>query len=351
MATLLRSSLAFIDSDYNLNGSGDEFNVDIPPNNIQCGDRQFIRLVLQEFHGYKNFYNLNSTNNTIRADANKTGVFTDISITPKNYESYYDIVDNFADKLLVYINALGGGVAYTKGTVLPAALTVPSSSSDRIMSITLTNTGTALTDLILQAREIPGTFGASSFSDSYAILGGKKVTTDDSELESFNVTVAAGTGHITILGYFPMQRSTCEHVYLRTSLVNNNLGSKSTHTGGNHGQDLSGTNILAKIPVQSEFVSYSSDSGTGYFVDLQLRNLSHIQFSITDHKNRRLPQAGANQATTGNMNYNFVVRVDVLSYGPSPQPNELLAPQPVAPRQNLTPYLEQGAPSRRRVPF
>jgi len=247
---------------------------------------------------------LNSTNNTIRADANKTGVFTDISITPKNYESYYDIVDNFADKLLVYINALGGGVAYTKGTVLPAALTVPSSSSDRIMSVTLTNAGTALTALVLQAREIPGTFGANSFSDSYAILGGKKVTIAPDAVtypnplldpantnQSFTVTID-GSGHITILGYFPMQRSTCEHVYLRTSLVNNNLGSKSTHTGGNHGQDLSGTNILAKIPVQSEFVSYSSDSGTGYFVDLQLRNLSHIQFSITDHKNRRLPQAG-----------------------------------------------------------
>jgi len=349
MAQTLRSSLLFIDSDYNHDGSGDEFNVDIPSNAISCADRQFIRLILQEFHAYKNFYNVNVTNNTLRLNINGGG-FNDVVIPASNYETYNEIADALADQLVSALTT--AGLTYTKGTVLPVANKIPSSTSNRILSITLTNGGAAATSFVLQAREISGTYGSNEFSDSFALLGGKKITSStDTTTQSFSVSIDGGTGNITIVGYFPMQRSTCEHIYLRTSLVNNNLGSKSTHTGGNHGQDLSGTNILAKIPVQSEFIAYASDSGTGYFVDIPLRNLTHIQFTITDHKNRRLPQVSAGQATLGNMNYTFVVRVDIVSYGPSPQPNELLAPKPQLPQQNLSPYLQDGAPARRRIPF
>lgn len=347
---LLRSSLMFIDSDYNVNGAGDEFNVDIPANTISCGDRQFIRLVLQEFHGYKNFYNVNSTNNTCRLFIN-AGSAISVSIPSNNYETYHEIVDALADRLIAELTT--AGFSYTKGTIKPDVNLIPSSTGDRKLEINLTkSSGTSVSSFVLQTLEVAGLYDSTSFSDSYALLGGRKITNlGDSTTSSFTITIDGVSGDIQIVGLYPTQRSTCEHVYLRTSLVNNNLGSKSTHTGGNHGQDISGTNILAKIPVQSEFVSYSSDSGTGYFVDLQLRNLTHIQFSITDHKNRRLPVAGTDQNTEGNMNYNFVLRVDVLSYGASPQPNELLVAKPAPSRQNLTPYLEDGAPPRRRVPF
>jgi hypothetical protein len=292
---------------------------------------------------------VNTTNNTLRLNINGGG-FNDVVIPASNYETYNEIADALADQLVTALTT--AGLTYTKGTILPVANKIPSSTSNRILSITLTNGAAAATSFVLQAREISGTYGANEFSDSFALLGGKKITSStDTTTQSFSVSIDGGSGDISIVGYFPMQRSTCEHIYLRTSLVNNNLGSKSTHTGGSHGQDLSGTNILAKIPVQSEFIAYSSDSGTGYFVDIPLRNLTHIQFTITDHKNRRLPQVSAGQATLGNMNYTFVVRVDIVSYGPSPQPNELLAPKPQLPQQNLTPYLQDGAPARRRIPF
>lgn len=350
MATNLRSSLLFIDSDYSVNGLADTFSIDIPPNAINCGNRQFLRLILQEFHGYKNFYNVNNTNNTLRLKIN-SGSFQDISIDPNNYETFHEIADNLADKLIAAL-AAGGGPVYTKGTILPLANKIPSSTTNRLMSITLTySSGTAPSSFLLQTREIPNTFGSSEFSDSYALLGGIKITdSTDTGTNSFSVSIGGG-GDITILGYFPMQRTTCEHVYLRTSLVNNNLGSKSTHTGNNHGQDLSGTNIMAKIPVQSEFISYSSDSGTGFFVDVPIQNLTHVHFTVTDSKNRRLPQVSTGQAEYGNMNYSFVIRVDVMSYGQDPQPNELLLPKPELPKQNLAPYLQDGAPPRRRVPY
>ena len=350
MAAPLRSSLLFVDSDYSVNGLADTFSIDVPPNAINCGNRQFIRLILQEFHGYKNWYNVNNTNNTLRLKID-SNPFVNVSIDPSNYETFHEIADNLADKLISAL-ATGGGPVYTKSTILPLANKIPSSTTNRLMSITLTySSGTAPTSFIMQTREIPNTFGSSEFSDSYALLGGIKITdSGDATTNSFNVTIGVG-GDITIVGYFPMQRSTCEHVYLRTSLVNNNLGSKSTHTGNNHGQDLSGTNIMAKIPVQSEFVSYSSDSGTGFFVDIPIINLTHIHFTITDAKNRRLPQVSTGQAEYGNMNYSFVLRVDIMTYGSEPQPNELLLPKPELPRTNLAPYLQQGAPPRGRAPY
>lgn len=347
--SLLSSKLLFIDSDYNVNGQGDEFDIDLPPTAIQAGDRQFIRLILQEFHGYKNFYNVNNNNNTLRSNINAGG-FNDVVITPGNYETYYEIADNLADQLVSALTT--AGLTYTKGTILPAANKIPTSTTDRILSITLINGGTAATSFVLQAREIIGTSATNSFSDAYALLGCKKVTSaSDIDTQSFTVTINGVTGDITIVGSYPMQRSTAEHVYLRSSLVNNNLGSQSHHVGGGHGQDLSGTNIFAKIPIQSEFISYSSDSGTGYFVDIPHRNLGQVSFLVTDHKGRRFPQVAGGQAESGNMNYSFVIRVDVIQYAPTPQPNELLAPKPPPPEQNLTPYLQQGAAPRRRKPF
>lgn len=346
--TTLNSKLIFVDSDYDVLGEGDTFRVDIPPGSVTAGERQFIRLILQEFHGYKNFYNVNNNNNTLRLNIDGAG-FNDVVITPGNYETYNEIVDNLADQLVTELT--GAGLTYTKDKILPAVNKIPTSTTDRKLSIKLTNGATAAATFVLQAREILGTTAANSFSDAYALLGCKKVTSaSDTTTQSFNVSIDGGTGDITITGDYPMQRSTAEHVYLRSSLINNNLGSKS-HQGGSIGQDLTGTNILAKIPIQSEFISYSSDSGTGYFVDIPLVNLTHVEFVVTDHKNRRFPQVAAGQAESGNMNYSMVLRVDTIQYAPAPRPNEMLTARPPLPEQNLAPYLQEGAPPRRRKPF
>lgn len=351
MATLLKSKLVFIDSDFSVNGNGDDFALDFHPSALQAGERQFIRMTLQEFHGYKNWYNLNSTNNTLMLNINGAG-FTTVAIDPNNYETYNDIVNNLADKLVAALTT--AGLTYTKGAILPQANKIPASTGNRIMSITLTNGATAAASFVLQAREISGYSDVNNYNDSFAILGGKRITSAaDTSSSSFNVAIDGGTGNITITGFYPMQRSTSEHVYLRTSLVNDNLGTKSMHSLGNHNETMSGTNIFAKIPVHSEFVAYSESSsqGTGYFVDLSVRNLTHATFTLTDAKSRRLPQVNAEQNTKGNMNYTFVMRVDIFAYKESARPNELLRPKVPEPRQNAEEYLITGRADRGRIKF
>ena len=355
MATVLKSTLLFIDTDYSLNGEGDNFELDLPSGAISCASQgQFIRLYLQEFCGYRNHFNVNNTNNSFLADINGLGLTTVVSLTPSNYETYFDIATNFASKMAAAINAAVAGATYTVGTVLPAINITPSSTSNRILDVTLLRgAGTNCPTLIIELKEVPGQTSATLYSDVYQILGGKKMTTlvpAAIGLGSFTITITAVD--IRIVGFYPMQRSTAEHLYLRTSLVNGNMGSKSTHTGGTHGQDVSYTNILAKIPVQAEFVNYSADSGQGYFCDLNVQNLSHFSLTVTDSKNRRLPQVAAGQGTIGNMNYSMVLRADVISYGPAGQsPNALLTPKIDPSRTNLVGYLDQGAAGNRRRPF
>ena len=355
MTTVLKSSLLFIDSDYSLNGEGDSFEIDLPSTAISCASQgQFIRMYLQEFCGYRNFYNVNATNNSFLMNINGLGLTTVGSITPSNYETYFDIATNFAGKVAAAINAAVAGATYTVSTVLPAVNITPSSTSNRILDVLLLRgAGTNCPALSIETKEVPGQTSATLYSDVSQILGSQKITTVAPAVSltgSFTITFTAVD--IRITGFYPMQRSTAEHLYLRTSLVNNNLGSKSTHTGGTHGQDVSYTNILAKIPVQAEFINYSSDSGQGYFCDIPNQNLSHFSLTVTDSKNRRLPQVAALQGTIGNMNYSFVLRVDVIAYGPSGQsPNALLTPKIDPSRTNLVGYLDNGAAGNRRRPF
>ena len=167
------------------------------------------------------------------------------------------------------------------------------------MSITLTNAATAASAFVLQAREISGYSDANNYNDSFAVLGGKRITaTADTSSSSFGVTIDGGTGNITITGFYPMQRSTSEHIYLRTSLVNDNLGTKSMHSLGNHN-----------------------------------------------------PQVGDDQNTKGNMNYTFVIRVDIFAMGAGARPNELLLPEVPPPRQNADEYLITGKADRGRIKF
>ena len=351
MATLLKSKLVFIDSDFSVNGNGDDFALDFHPTAIQAGERQFVRMTLQEFHGYKNWYNINSTNNTLMLNIDGAG-FATVSIDPNNYETYNDIANNLADKLVAALTA--AGLTYTKGAILPQANKIPASTGNRKLSITLANGATAASSFVLQAREISGYSDANNYNDSFAVLGGKRVTTAaDTSSSSFGVSIDGSSGNITITGFYPMQRSTSEHIYLRTSLVNDNLGTKSMHSLGNHNETMSGTNIFAKIPVHSEFVAYSESSsqGTGYFVDLSVRNLTHATFSLTDAKSRRLPQVDTEQNTKGNMNYTFVIRVDIFAMGSGARPNELLLPEVPPPRQNAEEYLITGKADRGRIKF
>ena len=126
-----------------------------------------------------------------------------------------------------------------------------------------------------------------------------------------------------------MQRTSMEHLYLRTNLVGDNLASR--HFDANqtaHQIDMNGTDIIGKMAVQFEYISYNDLTGdnSGWFIDLSQRNLTHGSFYLTDSKNRTIPEANTDQKTLGNWSYSMVIRASIYAHGAAPQPNEAILP-------------------------
>lgn len=153
----------------------------------------------------------------------------------------------------------------------------------------------------------------ASQGDSYCILGGlRNDNTSDGTFNSFKVDLSANYPSLTSLdvsgneifvdtsnnntrirvrGYFPMQRMTDPYVYLRC---------KSSQNGGlemtvladaltsSNSSDITSSDIFAKLKRDVEFITYDIGSGDEYFINLQQKKLSTIQFTLTDSKNRQL---------------------------------------------------------------
>jgi hypothetical protein len=343
-ATLTSSKLLFIDSDNSsINGTGDEFSINLPNHGLSVNPNQFLRMTLIDLHMYKNFYNINATNNHLVISNNGVGEES-ITITPKNYEFYFDIVDDLADQLLASTLFTG----FTKGAILPASAEGTTNTGDRKLSITLSKVAHGITPII-QCRDYGDQQDRGDFirdhNDSYALLGAKRITAPNTTAQSFNITVNADD--VVITGYFPMQRSTMEHVYLRTDLVSDNYGSKhfdSSRT--DHNIDMVGTDILGMIPVDNEFVSYK-DGGSGlYFADIFRQNLTQIKLRITDSKHRTIPIVNTDHHTLGNFNFTVCIKADIFSY---PAQN-ITESKPHERFNNISGVITQKE-GRRRIPF
>ena len=309
---VVNSMNIFVDSENALTGKGDNFLIDIGHSGINASEGQFIRLTLESFNMYKNFYGVNQYNNVVHVNTN-LAVASDITLTKQNYKTVGDIATNFASKLIAKLNAdatnAGGFVATT---VEPAGAAAIDDTGDRIINMVLEfqNGGAAtahgIASCVIQCRSV---FGESAY------LLGADIVTDvlDTASRSFTVTIAANT--ITVKGKYPAQRSTEEHVYLRTNLSNTNLESQGL-SGTTAGSHILSSDILAKIPIDHEFAHFTSNTGREFFLNVPNKSITQMRFYLRDSKDRHLPAAGegTKQNTKGNLHCSFVLRVDTIEY-------------------------------------
>ena len=356
---------------------GDDVHVHLEGNSIEAMDGEIIRLSLTNFTMFNNLYNVDNTNNRIRlrtaSSANSHTNDQIIRLTRKNYKCFNDIVDDFAAKL---------GTALTTEAVLSGATTVASFAptdvnpvgtnlnvtGDRIMEFVLTakNSGGAAvnhnlktdgTGVILQCQRLDG--------ESYQILGGERLDEPSTTFQSFSVTTDAQT--VTVRGYFPMQRMSDPYVYVRCENVSNGLEMCVLDSAkGVPNVDVINSNILGKVFRDVEFIAYHSQTGDEYFVNLQQRRLSHLHLFLTDSKGRRLGRvtgdssntaagregsspgsfASDDQATTGNLYFTAVIKVDVIRVR-TPQGLQSAPPgfpQPAREAQSVLTWSNYGAP-------
>ncbi len=326
---------------------GDNVKIHLEGSSIIANDGEMIRMTLTNFEMFNNLYHVDDNNSrfTTRCELSLSPVTPIVrDLTRQNYSNVGDIAIDFANiigntikekitegKRVLVLDiknvVVPGFLPYDVQTQLnynlptiqggPFAATT---TKVKPTSLSLGNTGNRLLDITYQI--IDGSAGApiahginalhiqclGSQGDNYCILGGlRQDTTSDISFNSFRVdlttnyhrTDASGNyqdvanvgSRIRVRGYFPMQRMTDPYVYLRC---------KSQQSGGlemtvlsdaltsSNTSDITSSDILAKLKRDVEFITYDNSAGDEYFINLQQKKISSLEFYLTDSKNREL---------------------------------------------------------------
>jgi len=337
---IVKSHNIFVDTDRGEPAStavkGDKFEIDLNSEGISLDEGQYLRLTLNEFCMYKNWTNVNDNNNfsevIVTDTASPAGAKLGLRMNAQNYEFINDIAVDFSTEFLKLIDArytVTGAIS----NLVPNATTGINGTTDNIIKFTYTATIAAATGITSMLGRCPEGLG-----DAYALLGCNRVRAADPDSTiSYNITV---TETLTLLTLqvdmlYPAQRNTTANIYLRTSLntsASETASLNDPETPANRSQVIQ-SNILAKIPVNSEFCVFTTSSGREYFIDIPQKHLTHFRLFLTDEHNRaigRRPQdtsantpnflslglTGAslanNQSTLGNLNFSCVIRADVV---------------------------------------
>jgi len=318
-------------------GQDDGFNryrMSMNTSPLQTGDKQFARLGLTQFSAYRNFFYVNKFNNSVKLTYTKGGVDVDLNIllTKQDYSNIGAIATELVTQLIAGFAAGGGaGSTFTfqakAGTQNPAAGYTKGQTGTGIFSVTLESPSGAshgITNMKLQTQQFYDASDDTRFGDSYALLGGIRITDNASVVSSFTIDATTTADEIVITGHFPMQRSTTQYLYLSCSENTSNLESqnlsaarplKDTH--------IVGSSILAKIPINNEVIGFQSDTSTPYFVELDNRHISEILFELKDHHGRTIDQI-SEITTKGNLFSDMTFTWEVYERGASP--HELNAP-------------------------
>lgn len=326
MEQITNSYNLFVDSSRGLTNSdkGDDFEINLQDAGVTCGDGEFIRLNLDNFCMAKTFLDVNPNNNEFRIKNSESAQWNGNSnvanIPPKNYTSRNELADAFADALGTYIkiNAVATGMSsatVAKTLVLPAS----TGSSDNIISFTLdfgTAHGLTAADTHLQF--------VYDKSDSYALLGGDRITELDTTSNSVTLTVPTTTS-IKVQCLYPSLLSTTPYIYVRApGVLNTNLSTVGfNHVTDNHSSMMTHSTILGRVPVDTEYLQYTASTGREFFLDVHQKQLNHLRLRLTDKHGRGLGRTknansltaagtGSNQATLGNLDFTAVIRIDIV---------------------------------------
>ena len=297
---------------------------------LKTNDKQFARLCLAQFSAYRNFFFVNKYNSRLRIQYTKGGAQDKvINLTHQDYSNLGAIASELVTQLIAGFGTGGGAFTFQAktGTQTPPAGYTKGSTGTGIFGVTLESPSGAahgISDLKIKCEQYYDENDDTVFGDSYALLGGNRITSATSTESSFVVDVSTTADEIVITGHFPMQRSTTQYLYLSCSENTSNLESQNLSTSQPvKDTHIVSSSIIAKIPINNEVIGFQSDTSTPFFVELDNRHISEILFEVKDHHNRTIDQI-ADITTKGNLFADLTLVWEVYERGASP--HELNAP-------------------------
>ncbi len=284
---------------------------------LTTNDNEMSRLMVTQFSAYRNFFYVNGFNNHVYVTYDHGGGShtATITLTEQDYANIGDIATEYATKLIA---VFAGKATFTikTGTQNPPANYVKGQTGTGIFGVTLETSGAAhgITNLKIQTRQYYDSSAPEMFGDSYALLGGKRVGVANAAVESFSVSNPAAD-ELKIDGFFPMQRSTTQYLYLHVSENTTNLQSQNFSSAfAVPDTHIVSSNIIAKIPINDTLIGFQLDQSSPYFVELDNRHISEILFEVKDHHGRRISQL-ANISNEGNLFSDMTLTYEVYSRG------------------------------------
>ena len=322
---------------------------------LTCSANQFVRLSLTQFWSYRNWYYVNKTNNLFVVRDSAGNVEGDFSLSPKDYGNIGDISTEFGTQLAAAFTAMKStgnfpavNFSFTSTSTAP---TTTGGTGDRLMRVRITGDAT-VGNFVNAVIQTPQYYSATEndFNDSYALLGGKRVSDGtDKTTKSFTITNPSGN-HLDIVGFFPIQRTTTPFLYLRCSHNGSNLETQNNENyQSTQDEHIINSTIIAKLPVSDTAVSLQFDALSPYFVDLESRFISELDFRITDGHGRPIPLINQDVDIEGNLFVNMTIKAN--TYETPPSPYELQTSPPPVPLFDKEPYNLTYLSQQRPNPF
>ena len=348
----------FTDSSEVISGNCRDFSMNLPQGVLRCNPDQSMRITLNTFSMFKNFYDINKYNSVfyvIATDRN-TGALTGsapVAIENGDYQGFTGEQFGLAIKIQ---DALDTAITTATG-VAPTAVVVGWNRLNRLMTITIDQTKHATTKFYLTSFTIAnydaGATGiiptiiadneVNAFQSTHIIMGGcheerNEVATVADLTELYNRESDAAGGDVKFVSYYNANLRSETNIYLRTDLQSTSFQTANFDIGDNLFPYIVNSNILAKIPIppnrfayveeynksQNQITSvfdYESDADTITFTDngnnifsilMASKGVGSLRLFLTDSFGRILPEISEQQISCSALPFTTSLRVDVF---------------------------------------
>ena len=316
------SRLVFLDS--SVNTHHDRTKVFLPTQPFHAQGEEKISLTLLQFAIRRNWYNINSTNNTFFINLGST--LHSVVIEPGVYPTFSSLVAGVNSALTTTVAAIAEilSIVVTYDTTkrfFTFTVQMEDDNFDKDVSFKCFS----IKDGVLPASVLP----SAGFNDSHEVLGGLPVKEANSNVDSlFRESKDAATGVQVFKSNYPASLNTLDAICIH--LVALEMGNYCS-TGFNFqvidDPRVIESSLFARIPFDRssfdevhEVVQYV-DSGMDMFQAFPVRkSLEQLEVRVTDAKGRSLTELDKTQADYGTMKFKMVLRFDVFK----PPPHQAL---------------------------
>ena len=289
-----------------------------------------MKLSLQQFTMKKSFYNINDYNNTFYVYDKPIQTYTEIKLSKGDYFAFG------ADSSLA--NGLCKNVFDALTDKGIDVIQVTYNSNTRKLDISSTDLNDNYYLVFFQiptSRQItlPTNVTANGyFSDVAEIFGGISNQQDPNGGHPTPGLKIEGTHHIS---YYPASLYTMENLRILVNLGNTNLETPNMDANSSTSICLT-SQTFATIPLQTgtfdganlvepAMILFQDDGDELFSIKLQQNHIDNATFSIVDGKGRPIDEVSADQYLNGELNYQMVIRWEIVEQPYVANPSNLPA--------------------------